>query len=69
MWAPVKDAFFVTEELTLQKVFGNGVAVDRHKRAVLARAATMNCRCRHFFAGATLSEQEDRRISSRLPCE
>jgi hypothetical protein len=57
-----KSALFMTEELTFQKVLGNGVAVNRDKRAILARAATMNCRCRHLFAGAALSEQEHRGI-------
>src|SRR6266516_5933648 len=53
-----KGAFFVAEELALQKVFRNGVAVDRDKRAVLARAAAMNRRWRHFLASAAFSEQE-----------
>ena len=59
-----KGAFFVAEQLTLQKVFGNGVAVNGDKRAVLMRAATMNCRCRHFFAGAAFSQQEHWSICS-----
>src|SRR5207244_9452594 len=53
-----KGAFFVTEQLTLQKAFGNGVTVDRDKRAVLSRTAMMDGRCCHFLASAALSQQE-----------
>ena len=52
----------MAEELTLQKIFGNGVAVNRDKRAVLARAAAMNRRGCHFFASAAFSEQKHRSI-------
>src|SRR6266700_2467674 len=41
-----KGAFFVAEQLAFQKVFGNGVAIDRNKRPLLARTAAMNSRCR-----------------------
>src|SRR5439155_25931243 len=55
-----KSALFMADALTFQNVLGNGVAVDRDNRAILARAAMMNCRRRHLFAGAGLSEQEHR---------
>src|SRR5205085_12544643 len=48
---------------TLQKVFRNSITVDCDKRAVLARAAVMNGRCRHFFTGAAFSQQEHWSIS------
>jgi hypothetical protein len=57
-----EGAFFVTEKFALQKVFGNGVAVDRDKRAILALAAMMNRRGCHFFSRAAFSEQEHRSI-------
>src|SRR6266850_4595763 len=58
-----EGAFFVTEKLTLQKIFRNSIAVDGDKRAVLTRAAAMNGGRCHFFAGTAFSEQEHWSIS------
>src|SRR5437867_2720458 len=53
-----KSALFMAKELTLQKGFGNGIAVNRDKGAILTGAPAMNCSCRHLFASAAFSQQE-----------
>src|SRR4051812_48294565 len=49
----------MTEEFTFEQSFGNGAAIDRDKRSVFARAASMHGEGDHFLAGAAFAEDED----------
>ena len=52
----------MTEEFGFQKRFGQRGAVDGHKRATGTRALVVNQTDDEFFAGATLSVNEYRRV-------
>ena len=52
----------MSEQFALEEVLGDGAAVDRDERPVLAGAATVDGEGGHFLAGAAVAEDEDRGI-------
>ena len=62
-WAPVKATFFRAEQNTLQKILGNGAAVDTHKGFIAMKPAVMNALGKHLFSRACFSPQ----ISTLVP--
>ena len=58
-------AALVTEELAFHEFGGNRAAIDRHERAVAARAGFMNEFRHQFLAGAGFAENMYRRLAAR----
>src|SRR5262249_25148831 len=56
---PGEGAPFVTEQLALEEVGGNGGAVHHHERPLAPLALTVNRLGGHFLAGPRLTAQED----------
>ena len=57
-----EGAFFVAEELALQKGFRDGAAIDGDEGSVLASAALVNGAGGHFLAGAAFAQKEHRGV-------
>jgi len=53
----------VAKQLTLQKVPGNGGAVDGHERACEAAAIVMNRPCQQLFAGPALPPDQHSEVA------
>lgn len=57
----------VAEELGFDQVFRYGGTVECDKRCCVARAAVMNCFCKHFLAGPRLALNEDWNVAPEYP--
>ena len=57
-----KGSFLVPEQLALQQVFRNRIAIDRDKRPILSQTAAMGCQGYHFFARPAFAEQKKRYV-------
>src|SRR5262245_400164 len=57
--------FLVTEQFALQQTLGNGATIYRNKRARFPRTKTMDRTSDQFFAGPTLTTDENGSVSAR----
>ena len=55
-----EGAFLMPEQLTLEQVLGDRVAVDRDEGPVFARTAPMNRKCSHLLACPAFAKQQHR---------
>jgi hypothetical protein len=51
-----ESAFLMTEKLALEKIVGNGRAVQCNKRAIVAGAEVVNCVLDELFASTGFAE-------------
>ena len=58
-------ASILTKQVALDRISGEGCAVDAHERPVAARAQVVNAMGEHRLAGADFAKQQDARIARR----
>ena len=56
--------FPISEKLALHEIFRNGTTVDRHERAITARAQRMNHSGRHFLTRARFAMKVNRGLTT-----